>query len=243
MAHSSPLVGILAPMTSELRPIVRAGHLVRAADRRAHTGTAGSGDPVRVVATLAGIGFASATASAERLLTDHRPDHVVVVGIAGGIAPDLSIGDVIVPDRVIDGVTGTEYHPAPLGALARAGTIVSFDGLSTDPEEVARLVAAGGLALDMESSAVAAVCERHRTPWSVVRSISDRVGIEPVDDDVLGLARPDGSPDLGAVARFVVSHPRRLPGLIRLGRYSTQAANAAAGAALAGCATVASPAP
>lgn len=190
---------------------------------------------MRIVATLAGIGFGAATAATERLLDDHHPDHVVVVGIAGGIGRGLAIGDVIVPERIIDGGTGTEYHPSALGDLEASGTIVSYDGLTTEPDEVARLVASGGLALDMESSAVAAVCVRRGTPWSVVRAVSDRVGTDPVDEAVLGLARPDGSPDLGAVARFIVTRPWRLPGLVRLGRYSTQAAAAAATTALDGC--------
>ncbi len=229
------LVGLLAPMTSELRPVVRAGGLRRAAGAHAHEGSI---DGTRLVAALAGIGFAAATAATERLLDDHAPDHVVVVGIAGGVAADLAIGDLIVPDLVVDGVAGTEYRPAPLGTLGAAGTIASYDGLTTEPEEIARLIDAGVLALDMESSAVAAVCDRRGVAWSVVRSISDRVGTDPVDDAVLGLARSDGSPDLGAVARFVVTHPTRLPGLVRLGRYSARAANAAAAAAIRGCSTL-----
>jgi len=235
MSSSRPLVGILAPMTSELRPVIRAGRLQRSVHGDAHLGTVAG---ARLVASLAGIGFASAAAAAERLLDDHAPDRVVVVGIAGGVAPGLAIGDLVVPDLIVDGVARIEYRPSPLGDLVRAGTIVSYDGLTTEPDEIARLVDDGVLALDMESSAVAAVCERRGVAWSVVRSISDRLGTDPVDDAVFGLVRPDGSPDLGAVLRFVATHPSRLPGLIRLGRYSGRAAHAAAVAAVRGCAAL-----
>lgn len=226
-------------MTSELRPLVRAGGLRRASgsdgDRTtAFEGTAGT---TRLVASLAGIGFGAATAATERLLDDHAPDHVVVVGIAGGVAPGLAIGDLVIPDLIIDGVAGTEYRPSPLGGLVADGAIVSYDGLTSDAEEITRLIDAGVQALDMESSAVAAVCDRRGVPWSVVRSISDRVGTDPVDDAVFGLARADGSPDLAAVARFVVTHPTRLPGLLRLGKYSARAAKAAAETAIGACAS------
>ena len=90
----------------------------------------------------------------------------------------------------------------------------------------------------METSAIAAVCERRRCPWSVLRAISDRAGDPAIDSAVLGLAGPDGGPHLPALARFVLTRPWRLALLARLARDMRIAANAAASAAVAALARI-----
>jgi adenosylhomocysteine nucleosidase len=87
------------------------------------------------------------------------------------------------------------------------------------------------VALDMETAAIAAVCDERGVPWSVFRTISDRSGDGLADEAILGLAHPDGSPNLRAVARFVLRHPARIPHLVRLGRDAAAATKAAASAA------------
>ena len=54
-----------------------------------------------------------------------------------------------------------------------------------------------------------------------------------IDSAVFGLARPDGGPDLRAIARFVLTRPWRLPKLARLGRDMQIATRVAASAAVA----------
>jgi hypothetical protein len=69
-------------------------------------------------------------------------------------------------------------------------------------------------------------------PWSVFRALSDHVDEELVDDAVFGLSRADGSPDLGAVLRYVARRPWRIPRLVRLGRDTSAATTTAARAAI-----------
>jgi hypothetical protein len=78
----------------------------------------------------------------------------------------------------------------------------------------------------METASVAAVCERGGTQWSGVRVVSDLVGVTP--GDVIGLAHPDGSPNVAAGLKYMLRHPTRIPGLVRLGRDGVRAANTAA---------------
>jgi len=137
----------------------------------------------------------------------------------------------VVPDVVIDGSTGAEHRPAPLAGLGGHGALWTTATLITQPRELARLTERGVVALDMETAAVAEVCEARGTPWSVVRVISDRASDGTVDDEVFGMSRQDGAPDWRAVARFVLRHPGRLPGLARMGRDAARAAATAAGAA------------
>ncbi len=83
----------------------------------------------------------------------------------------------------------------------------------------------------METAAIAAVCERRGCPWSVFRAVSDRADDGSTDVAILGLADSNGNPNLAAVARFVLTRPRRIPQLVRLARGASVATRAAANAA------------
>jgi adenosylhomocysteine nucleosidase len=216
-------VGLLAPMPSEFQPLAKALALLR--DDRGWTGAAG---PIGLVAAKTGIGTRLAAAAAERMLDAGGVDHVMVVGIAGGMGAS-KVGDVIYPEVVVDKSSGTEYRPSPLGRVESSGRLVTHDDFDMQPAERDALVADGFVAVDMETAAVAGVCERRGVPWSAVRSISDLVGITP--GDVIDLANADGTPNVGASIRYLVTKPWRIPRLVRLGLDSRGAANGAADAA------------
>jgi nucleoside phosphorylase len=223
-------VAILAPMPLELRPLVRPLALERAQSPNGARWSGGVGR-VEVVATTTGIGTRAAARAAERLLDTTPVDHLVVVGIAGGIGPSVDVGDLVIPDRVLDLSTGSEHRPAPLGDVVSRGTLATSDVLLVDPNEAIRLEGRGVIAIDMETAAIAAVCERRRCPWSVFRAISDRADDGSTDAAVLGLAKPDGTPNLMALGRFVSTRPWRVPQLVRLARGTKLATRVAASAA------------
>ena len=128
-------VGVLAPMKSELRPVVKAFGLKPAAvgGVAVHTGAVGNAD---VVATTTGIGTALATSATERLLGLGDFDRVMVVGIAGGVGPTVGIGDLVIPEVVVDGPSGNEYRPAPIDGPAPRGSIVTSDDFIVDPDRL-----------------------------------------------------------------------------------------------------------
>jgi adenosylhomocysteine nucleosidase len=224
-------VAVLAPMRSELRPLVKPLSLRRGAagDERLYAGAIAG---VEVVATTTGIGPPRAARAAEHVLDSAQVDRLVVVGIAGGVGSGVVIGELVVPERVVDLATGAEYRPSRLGEVVPRGTLVTSDGLLSDPDELARMERRGVVAIDMETAAIAAVCERRGCPWSVFRAISDRAGDPAVGASVFALAGADGSPDLPAVARFVLTGPWRIPLLVRLARDLRRATNTAASAAV-----------
>jgi len=226
-------VGVLAPMKSELRPVVKAFGLKpeRIDGVDAHTGKVGNAD---VVATTTGIGTALAVAATERLLGLGPFDRVMVVGIAGGVGPTVGIGDIVIPEVVVDGTTGTEYRPAPIDAPAPRGTIVTSDDFIIDAARLEGLIAQGVVAVDMETGSVAAVCAARNVPWSTVRAISDRA--EDGDAEMPGLAHPDGSPNGKAIAKYFARHPGRIPYMLKVGRGSVLAAKNAATTAARACA-------
>lgn len=223
-------IAVLAPMWNELEPLRRPLGLrpTGPGPGALHAGRIGRAE---IVALQTGIGPPAASRAAERVL-DAGVDHVVVVGIAGAIAPGLRIGELVVPERVVDLATGAAFHPTPMGDEKARGTLVTSAGLITDRGVFAKLAAEGVLAIDMETAAVGAACERRGCAWSVFRALSDRAGDPEIDPAVFALAREDGRPDLPAVLRFLLTRPWRIPLLVRLGRDSSRAARAAAAAAV-----------
>jgi adenosylhomocysteine nucleosidase len=188
---------------------------------------------VEVVAALTGIGVQRAARVTEQVLDSGSMDHLMVVGVAGGIGSSVAIGDLVVPELVFDLATGAEYRSAPLGDLAPRGTLVTSDGLVVDPETFVRLERRGAVAIDMETAAIAEVCALRGCPFSVFRAISDHADDGSIDAAVFGLARADGSPDLLAVVRFLATRPWRVPQLVRLARGLGRATNVAASACVA----------
>jgi adenosylhomocysteine nucleosidase len=226
-------VGVLAPMKIELRAVVKAFglHPAQLNGVAVHTGSVGNAE---VVATPTGIGTALAISATNRLLGLGEFDRVIVVGVAGGVGPTVTIGDVVIPEVVVDGNTGSEYRPAPIDGPAPRGSIQTSDDFIVDPERLAQLIAKGVIAVDMETGSVAAVCAEQGVPWSTVRSISDRA--EDGDDEMIAMANPDGSPNGRAIVRYFARHPGRIPYMLKVGRGGMTAANNAAKTAAAACA-------
>jgi adenosylhomocysteine nucleosidase len=227
-------IGFLAPMDHELEPLVRMLSLapVEGAPDKRHAATV---DGIEFIATTTGIGMAAATGATERMLDDLAVDHVIVVGIAGGVATDAEIGDVIVPVVVVDGSTGREHRPTTIGDVEPFGRIVTSDDLLVEPDAFARFEVDGVVALDMETSAIAAVCELRGTPWSVFRSLSDRPSDGLVDQAIFELTQPDGSANMEALERYLASDPTAADRLAKLAYDMEIATNAAAAAAISAC--------
>jgi adenosylhomocysteine nucleosidase len=228
-------VAIIAPMPNELRPVVKLLGLQRTGARGArpvYTGTVGG---TEVVATRTGIGPALAEAATEDLLATTEADRVVVSGIAGGIEPVSAVGDLVVPEAVVDAATGERFSATPAGGVTPKGVIRmgGEDDYGLDDDDIARLRSEGFTALDMETAAVARACGRHGVPWLAFRAISDMAGDSSLGPVVMTLVNPDGSPRAGAGIRFLLTHPHRIPRFVRLGRDAQAAAVKAAEAAVA----------
>jgi hypothetical protein len=217
-------------MRPELKAVVRSGALTRTTDDDvfSHAGTAGTWS---VMAGLIGIGPALARAATERMLARGPFDHVMVVGIAGGLDPGLPIGALMAPSRVRLHPDGPLYLTHPLSARTADGGLMTTDGLFSDEEIWRPILESGFGAVDMEAAAVAEVCERAGVEWSVYRGISDRPDEHIVDQAVFGLSKPNGSVDLVALGKYLARDPRRAKTLARLNRCMEQAASAAADAA------------
>jgi adenosylhomocysteine nucleosidase len=228
-------VAVIAPMPNELRPVVKLLGLQRTGECGGMPVYTGAVDGTEVVATRTGIGPARAESLTEELLRGTAVDRVLVVGIAGGLEPASAVGDLVVPEAVVDAATGERFAATPTGGVVPQGVIRmgGEDDYGLDDGDVARLLEEGFTALDMETAAVARVCERHGVPWLAFRAISDLAGDGSLGPVVMTLVDGEGKPRAGAALRFLLLHPRRIPRFVRLGREAQAATVTAARAATA----------
>ena len=160
-------------------------------------------------------------------------DHVMVIGIAGGLDPALPVGSLMVPEPGAALSRRPRYHTHPLPPRQAAGGLMTTDGLFDDEEVWRPILERGFGAVDMEAAGVAEVCEDAGVDWSVYRGISDRPDEHIVDQAVFALSKPDGSADPVAVAKYLARDPRRAKALAHLNRCMQTAARLAADAAFA----------
>ncbi len=225
-------VAVLAPMQPELKAIVTSFGLRPTTNDPVftHAGTAGNWS---VTTLVTGMGPALAREATRRALGAGQLDHVMVIGIAGGLDPDLPVGSLMVPSRVQLYPDGPEYRTRPIGSRETSGGLMTTDGLFDDDDVWQPILERGFGAVDMEAAGVAEVCEAAGVEWSVYRGISDRPDEHIVDQAVFSLSKPDGSADPVALAKYLARDPRRAKALAHLNRCMQVAAKMAADAALA----------
>jgi adenosylhomocysteine nucleosidase len=204
---------------------------------------AGSLDNRPIVAIVTGIGSVLAAEGVERLVEAIDIEHVVVVGITGAVDNEAPIGTLVQPAVVVNGATGAEYRPNLLVVGDPRGKMWTSDELITDHDAIARLRANGVISLDMETAAIAEICQRRNIPWSVFRAISDRATEVSLDDEVFQLINRNGTFNVKRIGAYFVKHPGRLPASARLARDAKLAAENAAAAAVSAFSQPSRPAP
>ncbi|MFZ6003310.1 MAG: hypothetical protein ACOYXM_05185 [Actinomycetota bacterium] len=224
-------IAFVCAMPMELRPLVKRLGLRKQAIA-GMPARVGSLDGQDVVAIVTGMGTDLATRGTERLLEATDPQRVVVVGITGAVENETPIGTLVLPEVVVNSETGSEHRPSQIGGGEHTGTMWTTNVI-TPPVALPALRARGVVALDMETAAIAACCEARGVPWSVFRAISDRASDGTIDDEIFGLSHQDGTPNAGAIARYVLRHPNRIPRMAILAKGAKLATERAAGAAIA----------
>lgn len=162
---------------------------------------------------------------------------LVSFGIAGGLAPELCPGDVVVSGDIVseagrwraeDGLRGrcarlAREIGAVEGALFGSGRIIA-----TAAEKRRARNATGALAVDLESDIVARIASAAGIPFVAVRAIADAADRDLPPAALVPLAA-DGRPQPARVARAVLRRPLQAAALVRLAR-DTRTALAALGA-------------
>jgi adenosylhomocysteine nucleosidase len=183
---------------------------------------------------------ASDPARAERLARDlvgQGATALLSFGIAGGLAPELATGDLVIGTVVATGQAAYPCDPelaARLGALlpgAVRGDVWGGDVIVDTAAAKARLHRdSAAVIVDLESAAVAMAAAEAGLPFGVLRAVADPAahGLPPAA--LVGLDA-EGRPAIGPVLRALARSPGQLPALIRLGRQSGTAMKALLSAA------------
>ena len=163
-------------------------------------------------------------------VVSYEPDLVLTCGFAGGLNPDLKLGDVVIevpsgssrrePAQI---ESGEKSEPIYIGCydklIACGAKPVKFfcaDRIATTIAEKKKLRdETGADAVEMESAAIHAVCAKHGIPCATVRVISDTAG-EDLPLDFNALSKPDRNLDYGKLFLTIARSPRKVGALMQL---------------------------
>lgn len=201
-------IGVLTAMTSEFEQLAVLLEGATECTCNGIAYLAGRVGENEIVLRQCGIGKVNAALGAAELIRAFSPDAMVSTGVAGGIDESLGVMDVVVSTAIVyhDVWCGMscEYGqvqgmPAVFAAdeamwhaalslmdandnttRIHAGLICTGDQFITDRDELNTIKGnfPQGLAVDMESAAIAQTCHIYRVPFVSFRIISDTPGVD-----------------------------------------------------------------
>lgn len=230
------MLAICAALQWETRPALRALTQVRRIPVGATPVWQGHWGDQTVLVFRTGIGTDHAATTTQAML-DHFPVTALInTGCAGGLAPHLSVGSLVIPS-VLMAATGAAPVAYPtdsawtdaLRSAAQAARLpadhapllTTSAALTSATAKRAAHDRFQAAAVDMEGSAVAALAAQRHLPFATARVILDDAGTALPDVD--GLAAADGSLRPLAAAKHVIFHPSHLPVFLRLSGAARQA--------------------
>lgn len=197
-------IGIIAAMASEREQLARLVKGMRTEQHGLFEYTVGRLGGNTLYIMECGIGKVNAAVGASELMAHMQPDVVVSTGVAGGIDEKAGVMEVVAASEVVyhdvwcgngNEVGQIQDMPARFVCDGRllsvavsldasvpvhAGLICTGDKFITERAELDAIKAEflEGLAVDMESAAIAQVCHLYRVPFISFRIISDTPGAD-----------------------------------------------------------------
>lgn len=180
-----------------------------------------------IVISLNGIGSKRAEAGGKKLIAAGT-DILVSWGSAGALHPDLPLGALLLPRKVIDASQNTfvteeniynkikENIPSHIQVvhepLAETPT-----PLSDTSQKKAFRQASGAVAVDMESGTLARLAHQHHIPFLVIRSVADTSTMS-IPPSILKTMSVEGKINFALLCQQLLLHPANCLALLRLGR-------------------------
>jgi adenosylhomocysteine nucleosidase len=191
---------------------------------------------------ITGIGRQNAGKSVREFLATNLPELVLTCGFAGGLNPDLKLGDVVFETSFPSGSrresaqteSGEKLEPTHIGcynlneklvaAGAKPAKFFCADRIATTVAEKKKLRAETGAdAVELESGAIHAVGRERGISCATVRVISDTAN-EDLPLDFNQLAKPDMNLDYGKLAWAIAKSPGKISALLKLQKQTRFAA-------------------
>ena len=201
-------LGIISAMTVEHEQMCRLLSHATTFTAAHYTFTQGRIGPHEVTLMQCGIGKVNAAVGATHLIAHAQPDAIISTGCAGGIDTCLNVMDVVASSALVyhdvwcgegNAYGQVQGQPEQFAADARllaaarslakhpevstpihCGLICTGDKFITDRAQLNHIKSEfpEGLAVDMESAAIAHTCHLHNVPFLSFRIISDTPGVE-----------------------------------------------------------------
>ena len=223
-------VGIVAALGIEVAPFLAKLGRVRKYSGPKFAVVEGEVAGKLVAVVLAGAGRARAQRGAEILLDGHRPRWIISAGFAGALDPALRRNDLVLASEVVN-LEGRRYAidlAVPEGQGLRTGRLLTVDEIVRTAAEKAELRRAHGAdVVDMETSAVAALCAERGVRFLSARAVSDEAGTD-LPPEVLAILGRSGGLRLGAAVGAIWKRPASVKDLLALRTHANQAAEALA---------------
>ena len=171
-----------------------------------------------------GIGKVNAEKVAREYLKDHAPAFLLTCGFAGGLDPQLNIGDVVFETANGSGGKDNPMHAQLVAAGAKPAKIFCADRIAGTVAEKKKLrEETGADAAEMESGAVQSVCRERGIPCVTVRVISD-TATEDLPLDFNEFLTPDKKLDMSKLMLSVAKKPWKMGALMDLQKKTKLAA-------------------
>lgn len=201
-------IGVLTAMTSEYEQLATLLADVEKCEKDGISYLVGRISSNEIILRQCGIGKVNAAIGTAELIRSFAPDAIVSTGVAGGIDTSLAVMDVVVSSSIVYHDVwcgmGCEYGQVqglPAVFLASEKLYKAAESLNDDSENITRIHAGlictgdqfitsreeldkiksnfpAGLAVDMESAAIAQTCYIYAVPFVSFRIISDTPGVD-----------------------------------------------------------------
>jgi adenosylhomocysteine nucleosidase len=185
---------------------------------------AGSWEGHRVAVIESGVGREAAATATSDVISLHRPSWVVSTGFAGALTPELRRGHMLMADEVVDVEgdrleIGLHVDRAAIQAARglHVGRLLTVDRLIRTAAEKRDLCHQyDAVACDMETMAVAQVCQQRKVRFLAVRIISDAVDDELPKEIERLLDQKSLAAKLGAATGAVFKRPSSIKDMWKL---------------------------
>ncbi|AYW47996.1 5'-methylthioadenosine/S-adenosylhomocysteine nucleosidase [Tetragenococcus osmophilus] len=196
-------IGIIGAMAQEVKVLTESLEEIKSWEKAGATFYSGNMAGNEVIVVQSGIGKVLASLTASLLIQQYQVDLLINTGSAGGIGPNLSVGDVVIANQLayydVD-ATGFGYAFGQLpggmplyyetdkklveqiaeaaqkeGLSNKKGLIVTGDSFIDDQDKIQEILThfPEALCCEMEGAAIVQTAQQFNVPAVVIRAMSD----------------------------------------------------------------------
>lgn len=213
-------IGMVCALPMELSDFLARCSKVKTYSGGSFTFRGGFYDKIRIAMVESGPGPARARRATAALLDAHSPRWIISTGFCGALTAGLKVGQIVVANEVLDHEgqrlqidIGMQSDPDRGLSVGRTITVNRIVRSVAEKKDLAD--ATGAIAVDMETFAIAQLCQERKTRFLAIRAVSDDLSAD-LPSEVLSLMGETGSVRMGAVIGALWKRPSSYKDMWRL---------------------------